>query len=140
MELLYNVEKGLERLAKFRRVYLATPYSKCVNLNDAAEEAAYLAGTLLKHNINCYSPIVHSHHLAQAAQINPYGNEFWAAIDEPWREICDTLLVGKLAGWYESRGIRHEFDLFLKETKPIFFINPYTLIIDASAEPKWEAM
>lgn len=108
--------------------YLATPYTKYPHGFDAAaKEAARIAGGLLKQDIVVYSPIVHSHHVATAADIPLTGHEFWMKADAPMVAAAQGLIVAKMEGWRDSAGVEHEIQEFLKSRRPIIYLDPATI-------------
>lgn len=124
----------LEDLA-FRRGYwyLASPYS----LYPTGQEQAHadiccIAGRLLKNEISIFSPIAHSHPIADYADIE-MGHEFWMNANRHLIEGAVGLVVVKLESWDESRGIESEIGIFRQAKKPILYLDPATL--DISDEP-----
>jgi hypothetical protein len=118
----------LSELARFRLVYLATPYTKYEGgIDKAHEDACVLAGALLNKGIRVFSPIAHCHMIAKLGGVEPLSHEIWLEIDEPLMEPCEAILVGELDGWDESYGVDYELDVFNAAGKPVFFINPNTL-------------
>lgn len=110
--------------------YLATPYSLYVGgLEQAFEEAATLAGMLIASGMNIYSPIVHCHSIAIHGRLDPLDHSLWLALDDVMLAKCDVLLVAHMAGWENSFGIKHEIAFFQDAKKPIFDLDPETMII-----------
>ena len=110
--------------------YLATPYSKWVpGLEDAFVQAAILAARLLTTGLKVYSPIAHTHPLAIYGNLDPLDHSIWLPFDEAMMHASDVLLVAHMDGWRESQGVAHEIDFFDREGKPIFDLNPQTLVM-----------
>jgi hypothetical protein len=110
--------------------YLATPYSKWkAGLDDAAKQAALLAGALIKRGIGVYSPIAHSHTIAVAADIDPFSHEIWLPADKPLADAAFGLIVAGLDGWRESYGIGKEIEWFGLARKPRYLLDPSSLTL-----------
>lgn len=103
--------------------YLATPYTKWeCGLNSAFEHACNIAAELLKNGINIYSPIVHGHLLSTYGDINPIDHDIWMKIDAPMVYSSVGMIVVKMPGWDESKGIKHEIIEFKNSHKPIKYL------------------
>ena len=108
--------------------YLATPYSKWAEgLDDAAFTACKLRGRLMLRGVRAFSPIVHSHYVARAANIDPYSHAIWLPDDKPFFELAHGLLVADLPGWRESVGVGEEIKWARAHGKPRFLIDPASL-------------
>lgn len=114
---------------KHNLAYLATPYSKYPGGLDAAfEEAARIAGELLKRGVTVYSPIAHTHPIAKYAKMDPLDHSVWIDFDETMMELCDVIIVAQMDTWRESKGVEIEIAHFRNEMKPVYFLDPVTLI------------
>lgn len=101
--------------------YLATPYSKFPGGITAAFEAACaIAGELLKQGVKVYSPIAHTHPIATYAEIDPLDHNIWLPFDEAMMVAADVIVVARLPGWEESRGVAHEIEFFYLAGKQRF--------------------
>lgn len=107
--------------------YLATPYSKTGDLHAAYCDACALAARLILAGVNVFSPISHSHGIAEHGDIDPLDQQFWKEADHVFLVKCDTLIVAQMDGWDQSNGIAHEIAFFEQHGKPIFYLNPDTL-------------
>lgn len=126
----------LTDLQKYDLIYFATPYTKYWAGEQAAfEDAASLAGEIVKLGIKIYSPICHTHPIAVHGGIDTRDHEIWLPFDEALMNACDALLIGKLEGWQESYGISYENDYFLDAGKPVFHLCPNELTIDYEHYP-----
>lgn len=106
--------------------YLATPYSKYpAGMESAFVNAATIAGDLLaKYKINVYSPIAHTHPMAEYAGLDHGDHGIWLPFDELMMRRCDVILVATvMEGWDTSKGVAHEIAFFLKEKKPVFHLS-----------------
>lgn len=108
--------------------YLATPYSK-LELVKAFEDAARIAAALLSSGMKVYSPIAHTHPLAIYGHLDPLDHSIWLPFDEAMMRVCDALIVAHMSGWDESVGIAHEIAFFAHADKPIFDLNPDTMVM-----------
>lgn len=103
--------------------YLATPYSKYKDgIQAAFEEACRAAAYLMKMGDHVYSPIAHSHPIAMIGGLDPLDHDMWMALDEKAMRGCDGLIVLKMDGWDQSKGVGIEIDAFAKAGKPIRMI------------------
>ena len=103
-------------------IYLATPYTHYPDGLDAAfEDASAIAGALIKRGLTIFSPICHSHPIAKHGGIDAVDHELWMRIDREMWERCDELLVAKMSGWDQSRGIAAEIEYFLSHGKPVTY-------------------
>jgi nucleoside 2-deoxyribosyltransferase len=127
----------LERLREFDLIYLATPYSKYpTGIEQAFIDAAALAACLLTHGVRCYSPIAHTHPIAIYGNIDPRDHTIWMQVDKVMMRKCDALVIAQMESWEISKGIGYEINYFLEAEKPIFYVDPTSLAVEASPEPK----
>ncbi len=119
-----------EQLAKYGLVYLASPYTKYEKgLYAAFREASRLAAELAKRGVSAYSPIAYSHLLAVQGGISPTSHNFWMGYDKPYMRASGALLVAKMEGWSDSKGVQEEILIFRTLEKPVFYLSPDTLEI-----------
>jgi hypothetical protein len=110
--------------------YLGTPYTHYPHGTHVAFIlACKLVGKLLRAGITAYSPIVHTHMVALYSSIDPLDHEFWMAVDLPMMRAADYLIVAQMAGWEESKGISAEIKFFEREGKPIWDLDPLTMMM-----------
>ena len=94
---------------KSKIIYLAVPYahpeySVMFQRYQAVSKAATIltgAGYLV------FSPITHAHPIASKIT-REKGWDFWQQIDLPILQICGLLLIIKLPGWEQSKGVAGE--------------------------------
>ena len=107
-----------------KKVYLAGPYShsdpetcqmRFEVLNDIAAE-------LMAKGFIVFSPISHSHPIAVQCDL-PKGFEFWEKFDKAFIEWCDLIIVAKLEGWQDSKGIAAEIKIAKEMGKEIEYID-----------------
>lgn len=108
--------------------YVASPYSKYPGgVEEAFKAACECTGRLLARGIPVFSPIAHSHPIAQHAAIDPMSHEIWLEADRPMMEAAHGALVLRLPGWEFSYGVKHEIDFFRDAQRPIHLLDPYSL-------------
>jgi hypothetical protein len=109
-------------------IYLATPYSH----NDRAvmqqryELACEIAGLLILRGHLIFSPIAHSHTIAQIGRV-PGDWKTWQPQCEGMLRRCDELWVVQMAGWETSVGIAAEISLAASLGLAISKLDPNTL-------------
>lgn len=93
-------------------IYLACPYShddkrvriyRFNEVNKVAAELMYLGEMV-------FSPISHSHPIAEAGGL-PLDFDYWKTFDEWFIRRCDRIVVLKLPGWRESKGVKREIEI-----------------------------
>lgn len=115
----------LNDLRKCPVVYLGTNYTDYhAGLDEAAERAAEIASRLMERGLRVFSPICHSHAIAMAGSLDPKDPEFWREQDAWAVDAASALVVAKLPGWEESRGLAHEIAAFEAAGKPVVYIDP----------------
>lgn len=114
---------------RYRKGYLGTPYRQFdKGPEEAASEAARIAGELALEGVRVYSPIVYGHALVQSCpDIDPYDMEFWNEFNAVEMENCEYLLIAEMRGWNNSTGIYDEKEWFQSCGRPVFYLNPTTL-------------
>lgn len=104
--------------------YLATPYSKFeLGRERAYIEACKCAAILLKRGLFVFSPVAHSHPIAEMGGIDPLCHKTWMPLDLAILDECDGLLVVQMPGWAESAGIAQEIARARATGKPITYLS-----------------
>jgi hypothetical protein len=106
--------------------YLASPYSQYKDgpgLYWACQNACYASGLLIKNGIMVFSPIAHTHTIAEICLL-PSDHQFWLRFDAAFVQVCDGLIVLKTHEWELSKGVAHEIKCFTEAHKPIFYMEP----------------
>jgi hypothetical protein len=103
--------------------YLACPYShpdRAVRVArfDAANRAA---GKLMREGHHVFSPISHTHPIAEVADL-PLGWEFWEGFDRAYLAHSWRVVVLMLDGWRESKGVTAEICIANEQGLPIEYI------------------
>ena len=91
--------------------YLATPYTDPDTkvMRQRFELANRTAALLMKNGMLIYSPISHSHPIAQYGL--PLDWEYWQHYDKEILSICDELIIILAPGWDRSKGVQAEMEL-----------------------------
>jgi len=100
--------------------YLACPYThhdESVSIKRFSE-VTKMAAWMTKMGICVFSPITHSHIMAQAYKL-PTTWEFWGPIDRCHMDACKVLLVYMLDGYESSIGVTSEIQHARKTGMPI---------------------
>ncbi len=99
-------------------IYLACPYSH----DDPAvrenrfQAVSKLAAALCRAGILVFSPISHSHPLAQYGGL-PGDWGYWEKVDKAFMAVCDIMVIYMLDGWDTSRGVTKETKLWVLSRK-----------------------
>lgn len=108
--------------------YLATPYSNYPGGHDAAADAADReAGLLIKHGIMAMSPIAHCHRLFKSGYATGGDWETWKKWNQAMILSSRAVIVCKLDGWQESKGVQAEIDLCKTLDKQVIYMEPGAL-------------
>ncbi len=105
-------------------VYLATPYShpdRAVRVKRF-EQVNAVAGKLMRQGLHIFSPISHTHPIAEAADL-PGDFNFWQKYDTAFLSNCCKLIVLKLEGWEQSVGVSAEIAIAESLGLPIEFLD-----------------
>jgi hypothetical protein len=104
--------------------YLAIPYTDPDPevMQARFEMANLIAAELMKKGLLIYSPISHSHPIAQYGL--PLDWKYWQYYDREIMKICDELIVIKADGWVESKGVREEIFMASMMNLMVSYLNP----------------
>lgn len=89
--------------------YLASPYnhpSPAVR-HRRFVDACVAAGRLLKVGINVYSPIAHTHPIAELVELGK-GWKFYCEFDLAVLSRCNLMFILQIEGWIDSVGMNAE--------------------------------
>lgn len=134
---LYSVEdlaerddplRTLEDIAKLPGfIYLGSPYAKYhAGMDEAARIVTECAGKLMARGLRIYCPIAHGHAVTRYHEL-PRTWDFWQDQDQPLMDAAAALIVLEMRGWWDSVGLKHEFESFLAAGKPIVYLEPSDL-------------
>ena len=108
-----------------KRIYIAGPYShpdaavrlgRFRRLNDVS--AAFMQSPEV-HVV--FSPISMTHPIAEQHDL-PLGWEFWERNDRAFISWCNILVVVKLDGWQESKGVAAEIAIAQEMGKEVVYL------------------
>lgn len=103
--------------------YLATPYSRYPAGQDAAfVEACEAVATLMRRGLHVFSPIAHSHPVAEHGGLDPLCADIWLPLDLAVLEKCSGMIVLKMPGWDKSDGVRAEIAHAMNHGVPITYL------------------
>ena len=104
-------------------IYLASPYSHpdAVVREQRFRAACGAAACLMRSGRHVFSPIVHSHGIAEHGV--PTDWSYWEAFDSRMLTTCNELVAVMLNGWRESTGVQAEIDLAHKIRIPIYYLD-----------------
>ena len=103
--------------------YLGSPYSKYPGGRAMAHmEVCRNVALLIKAGVHVYSPIAHTHPVAEFGNINPFDHDIWLPADQPLMDAAKGLIVLQLDGWDNSFGLQCELDEFTQ--RPVVYMEP----------------
>ena len=104
--------------------YLACPYhhDNPFIKQERFIQSCIVAAKLIDQGRIIFSPISHSHPISQFTKEN--NHDLWLWQDTPFLRVADKLLILKLDGWNESKGIAEELTYFMATGKPIEWLEP----------------
>lgn len=108
-------------------VYLASPYTphRGESIEARVDEACKAAASLMRSGLAVFSPIVHSHYIADhLAPEKRLDHEFWMRQDLAILKSASQLFVLTLPGWRESKGVAREIAAARAVNIPIIYIDP----------------
>ena len=106
-------------------IYLASPYSDATDpaiMQERFEIACEVAARLMAMGYTVFSPIAHSHPIAQHIG-NPTDGEFGLKQDKPHFDNSRYLGILTWEGWKDSNGMSKEFIWIIHVRKPIIYID-----------------
>jgi hypothetical protein len=105
-------------------IYLASPYTHSdPRVRERRfQEACRASAALLRAGVVVFSPIAHSHPIANYGL--PTSWEFWERVDREYLARCDLLAVLTLPGWRESIGVQAEVQIAKELGLRIIYLNP----------------
>ncbi len=113
-------------------IYLASPYT---HANPIIREQRFRAAcrataALIKAGAVVFSPIAHSHALAEHGL--PTDWRFWERFDRAYLARCDQLVVLMLEGWKASVGVQAEIAIARELGKPVSYLDAGLLEAEGS--------
>ena len=111
--------------------YLGSPYSKHhAGIEGAFQEISAIAARLIERGVPIFCPISHSHPIAIHGGLDPMSHDIWLPVDAHLMRVCGAMLIAKMDGWNKSYGVSEEIKAFRKAGKPIYTLDPETLIVE----------
>lgn len=92
-------------------IYLASPYSHPdpVVVKTRVLLTMQCCAALLRSGVHAWSPILHSHSMAEREEL-PTDAAWWWEWSKDFIRRSDGILVLKIPGWDESKGVKAEAD------------------------------
>jgi hypothetical protein len=104
--------------------YLACPYSHPDRAVRVArfEAANRAAAVLMQDGHKVFSPISHTHPIAEAGDL-PKGWDFWEAFDRAYLAISGKVVVLQIDGWDTSKGVAAEIQIAGEMGIPVEYVD-----------------
>lgn len=113
----WNVLNSREKEQKLRK------YAANEIMQERFELACEAAGKLMSRGEVVISAIAHSHPIAVRVGL-PKDWEYWKRFDTEILSKCGRLLVLKLEGWQESKGVAEEIKIAQELGLPVEYMEP----------------
>ena len=81
-----------------------------------------IASKLMAEGKYIFSPISHTHPIAEAGNL-PRGWDYWEGYDRRILKSCDRIIVLKLPGWKESKGVQAEIKIGEEFDIPVDYLD-----------------
>lgn len=89
--------------------YMPSPYTNYPRGREQAyHDACLAAAEFIKRGIHVFSPVAHSHPIAELGGIDPLDHEIWMPLDLAILDRFDGLVIPMMLGWRESEGVTKE--------------------------------
>ena len=107
-----------------KKIYFASCYTHLDPkvMEERATKIMAKTAELIRSGYFVFSPITHSHEMAKRHNL-PSTFEYWAAANHSMIDWCDTVMVLKLDGWDESKGVDDEITYAHLTKKRVVFTN-----------------
>ncbi|MCP4566790.1 MAG: DUF1937 family protein [FCB group bacterium] len=106
-------------------VYLACPYAhpdKAVML-ERFRLSNVIAGRLMQIGYYVFSPISHSHPIAEDCDMDSVDHDFWLKQDAAIFVHCEIMMIATIDGWKESYGIGRELEWAKTYDMPVILVH-----------------
>ena len=116
--------EGIKALDKETMIYLASPYShEEAFIREVRYQGALMAvGALMAQDFLVVSPIVHCHEVAIRVAL-PSSWDYWKKFCTALLLGCGQVVVLKLPGWEDSKGIAAELAISRELHLPIIYLD-----------------
>ena len=106
-------------------IYVASPYShpRQYVREDRYHAVCRAVVKMIQDGLVVFSPIIHSHVLHDTYGLGGDWS-FWQRIDEHMIDLCEKVVVLKLPGWEESKGIAAEVAYAERVGKVVEWVEP----------------
>ncbi len=111
---------------KSELIYLAIPYSSPEPYMRAARWAIAnrVAAKLMSDGNYIFSPISHTHPIKEVSEGKlPGGWEYWEGFDRQFLNVCKKIIVIRIPGWEESKGVQAEIKICQELGIPVEYID-----------------
>jgi hypothetical protein len=105
-------------------IYLASPYSHPDKIIEQArfEIVCQVAAKMMAEGKYVLSPIAHTHPIALAGKL-PGNWEYWEGYDRTLIKCCQKLIVVRISGWRESKGVQAEIKIAQELGIPVEYLD-----------------
>lgn len=111
--------------------YVGSPYTNFgPGIDEAAFQVAVICAKLVRAGLCVFSPIVHSHTIADCGEIDPLDHEFWLTVDKPFVDAAYGMIIADMPGWNSSKGVAKEARWFGDAGKSVFLFKPETMAVE----------
>jgi hypothetical protein len=101
-------------------IYLASPYSspdQLVRLGRFNHVCRHAAKMMAGGGV-VFSPIAHTHPIAEQGHL-PTGWGYWEKVDRAFLAACTEMVVLRLPGWEQSKGVAAELKIAQEMGLPV---------------------
>ena len=106
-----KISEFVEIADKDKIYYMASPYSHKEKVIQAynGDKVSRFSAYLMSLGFNIFSPIAYGEKMLEYYNL-PTDAEYWWTINKALLEIADILIVYKMDGWMESKGVERELN------------------------------
>lgn len=116
--------------------YLASPYTNYDEdeevrrkIHDARfRQVSADAADLMRLGFVIFSPIAHTHPIAEYGHIEHGDHTIWLPADKVIHARCDGIIIDMIPGWQDSYGVDKELKWAMDEDKPIMYYRPKVIL------------
>ncbi len=118
-------------LDKNKVYYLASPYSHINKdrMNARYEAIEFIAALLIHEGIILIEPIAMCHHKSIKYELES-GYEYWKSRDRTFIERSDGIILTRMEGWEESKGMEDEAGYAYLLNKDIIYLDEWDFTED----------